>query len=98
VERERVEIGRVLASHERLHSKYGPAGRVEREDQHSEVPIIHLIAARLIDRSDLLGQLARLGKGAEPVSDLRMMATRDFRWATRPQGRLATPRPDERSM
>lgn len=34
-------------------------GRVEREDQHAEVPIIHLIAARLIDRSDLLDTLAR---------------------------------------
>jgi len=29
-------------------------GRVEREDKHSEVPIIHLIARRLIDHSDLL--------------------------------------------
>lgn len=27
-------------------------GRVEREDEHAEVPIVHLIASRLIDRSD----------------------------------------------
>ena len=33
-------------------------GRLEREDKQSEVPIIHLIARRLIDRSDLLDTLA----------------------------------------
>jgi error-prone DNA polymerase len=32
-------------------------GRVERESQHAEVPVIHLICRRLTDRSDLLGQL-----------------------------------------
>lgn len=57
-------------------------GRVEREGQHAEVPIIHLIASRLIDWSDLLGQLAAMGEGGaegtEPVSELRMPATRDF--------------------
>jgi error-prone DNA polymerase len=35
-------------------------GRVQREDEHSEVPIIHLIARRLIDRSDLLDTLAHI--------------------------------------
>ena len=38
-------------------------GRVEREDEHAEVPIIRLIAARLVDRSDLLDRLARTGDG-----------------------------------
>jgi len=36
-------------------------GRVEREDKHAEVPIVHLIASRLIDRSDLLDTLAKFG-------------------------------------
>ena len=35
-------------------------GRVERQDEHSEVPIIHLIARRLIDRSDMLDMLAHI--------------------------------------
>lgn len=35
-------------------------GRVEREDQHAEVPIVHLIAARLVDRPDLLDTLAKI--------------------------------------
>ncbi|MCA3271543.1 MAG: hypothetical protein ING09_12955 [Roseomonas sp.] len=34
-------------------------GRVEREDRHAKVPIIHVIARRLIDRSDLLEGLLR---------------------------------------
>jgi error-prone DNA polymerase len=34
-------------------------GRVEREDRHAEVPIIHVIARRLVDRSDLLEGLLR---------------------------------------
>jgi error-prone DNA polymerase len=34
-------------------------GRVEREDRHAEVPIIHVIARCLIDRSDLLEGLLR---------------------------------------
>jgi error-prone DNA polymerase len=32
-------------------------GRVERESEHAEVPVIHLICRRLVDRSDLLGRL-----------------------------------------
>lgn len=35
-------------------------GRVEREDEHAEVPIVHLIASRLIDRSDLLATLGTI--------------------------------------
>ena len=58
-------------------------GPVEREDQHSEVPIIYLIASRLIDRSDLLRRLMKMGEdateGAEPVLYVRMPSTRDFR-------------------
>ena len=34
-------------------------GRIEREADHSEVPITHLICRKLIDRSDLLGTLTR---------------------------------------
>ncbi|HYF19171.1 MAG TPA: hypothetical protein VEA40_14980, partial [Ramlibacter sp.] len=33
-------------------------GRVERVDEHAEVPILHLIVRRLIDRSDLLDRLS----------------------------------------
>ncbi|WP_369412619.1 error-prone DNA polymerase [Neoroseomonas alba] len=59
-------------------------GRVEREDQHAEVPIVHLIAGRLIDRSDLLDTLSSMGIGDEVApSDksrpIRMPPTRDFR-------------------
>ncbi|GGJ41163.1 hypothetical protein [Neoroseomonas lacus] len=36
--------------------------RVDREDQHSEVPIVHLIASRLVDRSDLLEQLGKFNR------------------------------------
>ena len=33
-------------------------GRVERETEHADVPITHLICRKLIDRSDLLHQLS----------------------------------------
>ena len=39
-------------------------GRVEREVEHAEVPITHLICRRLVDRSDLLNGLARGEAGA----------------------------------
>jgi error-prone DNA polymerase len=39
-------------------------GRVDRMDDHAEVPIIHLVARKLIDRSDLLDGLGQVG-GAE---------------------------------
>jgi error-prone DNA polymerase len=38
-------------------------GRVEREVEHAEVPITHLIVRRLIDRSDLLDRLAAADGG-----------------------------------
>jgi error-prone DNA polymerase len=43
-------------------------GRVERVDDHAEIPIIHLIARKLIDRSDLLDSLGQVD-GAEDVWD-----------------------------
>ena len=33
-------------------------GRIERETEHAEVPITHLICRKLIDRGDLLRQLS----------------------------------------
>jgi error-prone DNA polymerase len=33
-------------------------GRIERETEHAEVPLTHLICRRLVDRSDLLGELS----------------------------------------
>ena len=39
-------------------------GRVERQEEHAEVPIIHLVVRRLIDRSDLLGCLSDPGIAA----------------------------------
>lgn len=41
----------------------GVEGRAEREDEHAAVPIIHLIAARLIDRLDLLRQFMTMSDG-----------------------------------
>jgi error-prone DNA polymerase len=38
-------------------------GRVEREVEHAEVPITHLIVRRLIDRSDLLNRLVEIDGG-----------------------------------
>ncbi len=35
-------------------------GRLERKDEHADVPIVHLIASRLIDRSDLLATLGTI--------------------------------------
>jgi error-prone DNA polymerase len=62
-------------------------GRVEREDEHAEVPIVHLIAARLIDRSDLLDTLPAIGGDTVALEverrpgkmPLKMPPTRDFR-------------------
>ena len=39
-------------------------GRVERETEHAEVPITHLICRKLVDRSDLLNGLAMSNGGA----------------------------------
>ena len=49
-------------------------GRVERETEHAEVPITHLICRRLIDRSDLLDGLSSVDGG-------------DADWAGRALGR-----------
>ncbi len=38
-------------------------GRVERETEHAEVPITHLICRKLIDRTDLLSGLAHSATG-----------------------------------
>ena len=62
-------------------------GRIEREADHSEVPITHLICRKLIDRSDLLGPLT-LDEGPGKPTPLRpweakptagLPASRDFR-------------------
>ena len=39
-------------------------GRVERETEHAEVPITHLICRRLVDRSDLLDGLSSIDSGS----------------------------------
>ena len=38
-------------------------GRVERETEHAEVPIVHVIVRRLVDRSDLLDGLSSVDDG-----------------------------------
>lgn len=63
-------------------------GRVERVDEHVEVPIVHLIVQRLVDRSDLLDALRQDG---DP---------RDAAWADRMIGRadgVKRPEPGVRS-
>ena len=45
-------------------------GRVERETQHAEVPITHLLVRRLIDRSDLLRDLLVDNPGAQLAAHL----------------------------
>ena len=37
-------------------------GRIERQTEHAEVPVTHLICRKLIDRSDLLGELSLSGE------------------------------------
>jgi error-prone DNA polymerase len=65
-------------------------GRIERETDHSEVPITYLICRKLIDRSDLLGPLT-LEEGpvntdkptplrpGEAAATAGLPASRDFR-------------------
>ena len=50
-------------------------GRVERQTEHAEVPITHIIARRLTDRSDLL---RRLQEGADAAAP-SLGRSRDFR-------------------
>ncbi len=64
------------------------AGRIEREADHSEVPITHLICRKLIDRGDLLGTLTLEEGPVNTATPLRpgeakatagLPASRDFR-------------------
>ncbi len=62
-------------------------GRVERETEHAEVPITHLICRRLVDRSDLLDGLSSIDGG-------------DNAWAGRALGRadeVRRPEPGSRA-
>ncbi|MBR0652038.1 hypothetical protein GXW78_20415 [Roseomonas terrae] len=52
-------------------------GRIEREDKHAEVPIVHLIASRLIDRSDLLDQLGTIDGQEDGMWAERMLGRAD---------------------
>ncbi|HVY16273.1 MAG TPA: error-prone DNA polymerase [Rhodopila sp.] len=52
-------------------------GRIERETKHAEVPIIHLICRRLIDRGDLLGRLNL--SDADRGAKVPLPPSRDFR-------------------
>ena len=63
-------------------------GRVERETEHAEVPIIHLICRKLIDRSDLLKGLVRSGAGTN-WSDIALLRGDEVR---RPDPGSAQPR------
>ncbi len=58
-------------------------GRVEREVQHAEVPIVHLLVRRLVDRSELLDILARGDANAVCAANYpghaKLPASRDFR-------------------
>ncbi|MBR0653051.1 hypothetical protein GXW78_25570 [Roseomonas terrae] len=52
-------------------------GRVEREAKHAEVPIVHLIASRIIDRSDLLDQLSTINDQEDGAWAERMLGRAD---------------------
>ncbi len=51
-------------------------GRVERETEHAEVPITHLICRRLVDRSDLLDGLSSVD-GADAAWAARSLGQAD---------------------
>jgi error-prone DNA polymerase len=64
--------------------------RAERSDNRAELPILHLIARRLTDRSDLLyGLLGRADEVTRPEPGsrppVRMPPTHDFRFAPIPR-------------
>ena len=42
-------------------------GRVEGEERHAEVPMVHLIVRRLIDRSNLLDRLGQVQASGEAL-------------------------------
>jgi error-prone DNA polymerase len=46
-------------------------GWIERETEHAEVPVTHLICRKLTDRSNLLGQLSATGVGAPSEDTMR---------------------------
>jgi error-prone DNA polymerase len=50
-------------------------GRVERQTEHAEVPITHIIARRLLDRTDLLQRLREAPGDTAPA----LGRSRDFR-------------------
>ncbi len=53
-------------------------GRVEREEERAEVPVIHLIARRLQDRSDLLAGLREVVE-SDAAAQPQLGRSRDFR-------------------
>ena len=72
-------------------------GRVERETEHAEVPITHLICRKLVDRSDLLNGLAKSNGGAL-WSDAALLRSDEVRrpepGSARPKGK----RPESRDF
>jgi|GEM_PF-6941784 len=59
-------------------------GRVERETEHAEVPITHLICRKLVDRSDLLNGLMRSDGGARRGDEVRRLKPK----SGQPKGRM----------
>ena len=66
-------------------------GRVERETEHAEVPIIHLICRRLVDRSDLLDRLLAAEGDDDGAWEQRALARADE--VRRPEPGLTTAAP-----
>ena len=72
-------------------------GRVERETEHAEVPITHLICRRLIDRSDLLDGLSPVGEGSDAAWTGRTLARADDLRMPEPGSRSQPPAKPPRS-
>jgi error-prone DNA polymerase len=69
-------------------------GRVERETEHAEVPVVHLICRRLVDRSDLLdGLLHAEHKGDRGAWGERALGRADE--VRRPERDSGKPHPDD---
>jgi error-prone DNA polymerase len=62
-------------------------GRVEREVEHAEVPIIHLIVRKLTDCSDLLDSLTQGEAAASSEPTVKGTGAGDTAWAERSLGR-----------
>jgi error-prone DNA polymerase len=60
---------------------------VEREAEHAEIPIIHLIVRTLTDCSDLLDSLAQGEDAAGPELPMNSTGAGDTAWAERSLGR-----------